>query len=635
MAVRAAASLCVHLAHAGGCALLLPGERRPVEIGRDLGAWPALHARLAVVEAGAAPQGGALVPRAGAVLWVTGADLNRAPRTLQRLPAAARFVVSPTTLPRGARGVHGRRLHRAAGRSRRQRDAGGRPRERRRRAPAGRAVPAAPTPRRARVDAPRSRRESLAAAPARVRRARALRRRALAHARAGLLDLADAARRRARHRRRGGARAARPAASRRRSTRRRGAGSSSSARVGVAVVTFLAGGRWPTGLEARLLLPGALGRAVRRARPRPRGRADRRVALHRPDEWIALSILLGAPVLVTLAALLAFWPARRGRAACWRRRARRAAGALRPAGDRARARRAAAARPRAARPDRGLAVAAAPAHAATPGSRRRSWSASGSSSLPAAAALDSGRPWWNYGGVSWFGDGKQVAFDWTHRYGPMDWPRDGTTLLNVKSDRPHYWKAESLDVFDGFRWARAGRRTARASVPTCRCGPRTRTAAGTTSSATRNGTSVRASRCARSRPTSSSASATTYAVNGVGAHRQSSGDGTIRARSRSSAATATRSRAYAPDPSAAQMRGVAARLSGRARPRRPRSCLPRERRERARRAPAGRGDAGRRPRAGRPVAPSRCATPATTTAGAARACCSRRRTRAPTTSRRA
>jgi uncharacterized protein (DUF58 family) len=101
MAVRAAASLTVFLAHEGGCALLLPGERRPVEVGRDLGAWPTLHARLAVVEAGSTPQGGALAPRAGAVLWVTGADLNRAPRTLQRLPAAARFVVSPTTLPRG------------------------------------------------------------------------------------------------------------------------------------------------------------------------------------------------------------------------------------------------------------------------------------------------------------------------------------------------------------------------------------------------------------------------------------------------------------------------------------------------------------------------------------------------------
>ena len=29
-------------------------------------------------------------------------------------------------------------------------------------------------------------------------------------------------------------------------------------------------------------------------------------------------------------------------------------------------------------------------------------------------------------------------------------------MLNVKSDRPHYWKAETLDGFDGLRWFRTG-----------------------------------------------------------------------------------------------------------------------------------------------------------------------------------
>jgi uncharacterized protein (DUF58 family) len=43
-AVRAAASLCVHLAREGGCAVLLAGEHRPIEIGHDLGAWPAAGA---------------------------------------------------------------------------------------------------------------------------------------------------------------------------------------------------------------------------------------------------------------------------------------------------------------------------------------------------------------------------------------------------------------------------------------------------------------------------------------------------------------------------------------------------------------------------------------------------------------
>ncbi len=50
-AVRAAASLTLALARAGGCRLLLAGERRPMAIGRDLIAWPAAHARLALVEA--------------------------------------------------------------------------------------------------------------------------------------------------------------------------------------------------------------------------------------------------------------------------------------------------------------------------------------------------------------------------------------------------------------------------------------------------------------------------------------------------------------------------------------------------------------------------------------------------------
>ena len=44
----------------------------------------------------------ALGPRAGAVLWVTGADLRGAPRALERLPAGARYVVTPTP-PAGVR----------------------------------------------------------------------------------------------------------------------------------------------------------------------------------------------------------------------------------------------------------------------------------------------------------------------------------------------------------------------------------------------------------------------------------------------------------------------------------------------------------------------------------------------------
>ena len=174
-----------------------------------------------------------------------------------------------------------------------------------------------------------------------------------------------------------------------------------------------------------------------------------------PDPWIRLTLLLGAPLLLALAATLAFWPARR------------AAPVLRIAG---------------------LAVlllfygAAVTEH--DPGSalgrglvllllvaaylwlprlppREAAAGAAvvasiGVLSLPLAAVLDGEGAWWDYQAWSWFGEGKVVTFNWSHEYGPLDWPRDGTTLMNVSADRPHYWKAETLDAFDGFRWYRSG-----------------------------------------------------------------------------------------------------------------------------------------------------------------------------------
>lgn len=51
-AVRAAASLVLDLARRGGCGLLLPGEQRATAVDRELNAWPAAHARLAMVSGG-------------------------------------------------------------------------------------------------------------------------------------------------------------------------------------------------------------------------------------------------------------------------------------------------------------------------------------------------------------------------------------------------------------------------------------------------------------------------------------------------------------------------------------------------------------------------------------------------------
>jgi uncharacterized protein (DUF58 family) len=98
-AVRAAASLCLYLARAGGCSILLPGDRRAAQVAPDLGAWPHVHARLALVEPGPPPAAFARGARAGAVLWVTAAPVKRLPRVLERLAAGGRYLVTPAPLP--------------------------------------------------------------------------------------------------------------------------------------------------------------------------------------------------------------------------------------------------------------------------------------------------------------------------------------------------------------------------------------------------------------------------------------------------------------------------------------------------------------------------------------------------------
>lgn len=92
MAVRAAASLCLHLARSGGCSVFLPGDRRAADVGADLGGWPSLHARLALVEAASGAPAARLETRRGAIFWVS--PSARRPRVLERVHAQ-RFLVSP------------------------------------------------------------------------------------------------------------------------------------------------------------------------------------------------------------------------------------------------------------------------------------------------------------------------------------------------------------------------------------------------------------------------------------------------------------------------------------------------------------------------------------------------------------
>jgi uncharacterized protein (DUF58 family) len=97
-AVRAAASLTVHLAKSGGCALLLPGDRRPVIIEPTLGGWPHAHARLALVEGAARPSLAALAGRRGPVLYVAARRVHRSPRVLATAPGGGRILVVPGEL---------------------------------------------------------------------------------------------------------------------------------------------------------------------------------------------------------------------------------------------------------------------------------------------------------------------------------------------------------------------------------------------------------------------------------------------------------------------------------------------------------------------------------------------------------
>jgi transglutaminase-like putative cysteine protease len=172
-----------------------------------------------------------------------------------------------------------------------------------------------------------------------------------------------------------------------------------------------------------------------------------------PDPWIRLTTLLGAPALLTLGAVLAFWPSRR------------AAPVLRGAGLVALLLLygAAVAERDPGQPAlRGLILLVlVAAWLWLPRMPRREAIVAaavvagvGVLALPVAAAFDSDRAWWDYRGWDWFGNGKVITFDWDHTYGPLNWSRAGETVLNVKSDRPQYWKAETLDGFDGFRWIR-------------------------------------------------------------------------------------------------------------------------------------------------------------------------------------
>ncbi len=120
-AVRAAASLCAHLAARGGCAALLPDDRRPTEIESDMRAWQHVHARLALVEAASSPPALLRTLRSGEVYVVSARPGASIPASL-RGGTGARFLVTPEASWKGSAaftvaGCVGRRVGRARARA--------------------------------------------------------------------------------------------------------------------------------------------------------------------------------------------------------------------------------------------------------------------------------------------------------------------------------------------------------------------------------------------------------------------------------------------------------------------------------------------------------------------------------------
>ncbi len=183
-----------------------------------------------------------------------------------------------------------------------------------------------------------------------------------------------------------------------------------------------------------------------------------RIPYRGAEEWVRTVLVLGGGVLVGLAALLAFAPARRPTAP------RALPGAL-PAA---------------------LALGALYATAAVEVRAELPWAEGAifavllclflwlerverdalalAGALVASAALvglvvaprvDADDPLVDYEALAQsLSGGPTTTFSWAHEYGLLDWPRDGREVLRVRSRRALYWKATNLTDFDGLRWRR-------------------------------------------------------------------------------------------------------------------------------------------------------------------------------------
>jgi transglutaminase-like putative cysteine protease len=206
------------------------------------------------------------------------------------------------------------------------------------------------------------------------------------------------------------------------------------------------------GLPTRLLLPGHWSELSSNVDRSLNGLTDVPIPYAGADAWTRLVILLTEPLIVGAAAFAAFWPRRRraaGRisalvllvglylvAAAWARPDRQLAGGA-------------------------LLVLLVCAWLWLPSIKGRRGVAAGFAvaaaalvAVPAAALVDPGRALIDYRHWNLL-SAHGTSFRWDQSYGPLDWPQKGTLLLEVASDKVHYWKATNLDTFDGVRWMRS------------------------------------------------------------------------------------------------------------------------------------------------------------------------------------
>lgn len=225
--------------------------------------------------------------------------------------------------------------------------------------------------------------------------------------------------------------------------------------AGVAAVVVLAIlGLLCAGVPARLMVPGGWGELAAGIAEGAEAVPNVNVPYAGEDAWVPVVILLGAPILLGSAALLACWPRRAGRygwpfAAAVPLAAVVAVPAVQQPGtapllegavlavllvvflglDRV---------PRRAAPvAAGIVAVATVAGVAVAPALNREEPVIGYEAIAQSLSPDDG-----------------ARFSWNHEYGPMDWSRDGTEVLRVRATRGTYWKTVALSEFDGERWAR-------------------------------------------------------------------------------------------------------------------------------------------------------------------------------------